>query len=132
MSRLSMLGPFSVIRESLVRIIRRQEEIHNLTSLRWLHGIETQTKYVQTHAEIRALPGLTYIEKQTAAFYLSRVLRALGNLQIRTGQHADGRRSFRRALLVAPSWRAMGKLVLSYAPGWVWAFLDRKGKNIIP
>jgi hypothetical protein len=132
MARLTMLGPFSVIREPLVRIIRRQEEIHNLTSLRWLHGIETQTKYVQTHAEIRQLPGLTLFEKIIAADHLSRVLRALGNFQMRAGQWIDGRRSFRRAFIVAPSWRSMGKLMLSYAPCWAWEFLDRKGKNIIP
>lgn len=132
LARLAMLGSFSIIREPLVRIIRRQEEIHNLTALRWLQGIKTQTKYVQTHSEILNLPGLTWHERKVAAYYLSRVLRALGNLQMRAGHRTDAHRSFCRAAAVAPSWRSIGKLLFSYAPLKVWDLADRKARNVIP
>jgi hypothetical protein len=132
MARMALLGPFNLLQEPLVQIIRRQEDMPNLTALRQLRGIETQTKYCQTHEAIMALPGLNRAEMREAGIHLSTALRALGNLYMRIGDAPAARHCFRRAISAAPSLKTLAKFAISHAPQSIWHRLNRKGREVIP
>jgi glycosyltransferase involved in cell wall biosynthesis len=116
MARVALQGPFGMIREPLVRVYRRQETVQCLTLKAARTPIQARESDERIYQKLAAITGLTFSERRALGAVRSANRRAIGNLLLKEGRRKDAQACYRRALLLHPSFRSLGKFLLGYVP----------------
>ena len=115
-SRVAQRGSITFCKEEKVKIIRRIEEIENLTAKsRRLLKIRIDS-YIKVYGNLLRLQNLSIQEKRTISKILSFHLRALGNALMMEGNNDEAFIQYRAAIRLYPSVRTYIKLMLSGMP----------------
>ena|SRR5579859_8189540 len=113
MARVGLQGPFALIREALVKIYRREEEIECLTQQATNHPLQHRENDEKMYVKLNRIENLGRRERKALNEVMSANRRAIGNLLMQDGKVREARESYRRALCIHPSIRSLGKYLLS-------------------
>ncbi len=112
-ARVSLQGPFGMIKDELVNINRRDatERLTNQIKKDPLGARESDERIFQ---ELKLNYALGDKERKALNRVMSANRRAIGNLVLEAGNIKGARECYKRALLIDPSIRSLGKYILSY------------------
>ncbi len=130
--RLARWGSFSLCKNVLVEIWRREEKIDNLASQQNKQGIYTCQAFGKVYRGFLNLPDLSYRESKAVAKALSQNRRALGNMLLKSGKIVRARALYRRSFSLYPSLRSLIKCLATFLPQKLSVLFVWKGRHIIP
>lgn len=113
-ARMSLQGPFGLIRESLVNIYRRSENLECLTLQARNHPWAARESDERLYHKLARIKTLKSPQRKTLNTLLSANRRAMGNLMWEAGQVAEARHCYQRAFSLDYSLKSLGKYVLSW------------------
>jgi glycosyltransferase involved in cell wall biosynthesis len=116
MARVALQGPFGMIREELMNVLRRRESITCLTQQARENPIRTRESDERIYQKLRKIETLNSEERTAVAEIMRANRSAIGNLFLESGQLKKARECYRRAFLIRPTVRSLGKYVLSFLP----------------
>jgi glycosyltransferase involved in cell wall biosynthesis len=131
-SRVAHEGPFTISRNELVEIIRREETIENLGAQSLKRGIYRYKAFGKVFDNLLNFSDLTRLEKTTIERAQCSNLRSLGNVLIMAGKKLEARNSYRSALFLCPAVRSLVKFAGTFLPGNLSGAFVRKNRNILP
>lgn len=128
-AQMAIKGSFALCAEIHARVIRRQEEVVNLSSQFVQHGIRTRLAWARVFNRFLHGEDLSAEERMALRRKFASNQRALGNLQRRAGAIYDARKTYQHAWSLDQSLKSLGRLALSYVPeGFSQAFFTRSGR----
>jgi glycosyltransferase involved in cell wall biosynthesis len=113
MARVALQGPFALIKEALVKIYRREEEMECLTQQAKHNLLQHWESDDRMYEKLKRTRTLTRPERKALNEVMSANRRAIGNLLLKGGKVKEARECYRRALFIHPSIRSLGKYLLS-------------------
>ncbi len=113
MARVALQGPFAMIKQALVKIYRREEEIECLTQHAKANLVQHRETDERMYEKLGQIKTLSRRERKALNEVMSANRRAIGNLLLKNGNVKEARECYRRALLIHPSIRSLGKYLLS-------------------
>jgi glycosyltransferase involved in cell wall biosynthesis len=114
MARVSLQGPFGMIKKELVNIYRRDESTERLTNQTKKDPLRAKESDERIYQKLKLTQTLHYRDRKALNRVMSANRRAIGNLVLETGNTKGARDSYKRALLIDLSIRSLGKYILSY------------------
>lgn len=116
-ARVGLEGPWGVNKRPLVKILRRQEQTENISSIRTRDSLYAHSELVECYEKLLRNDKLMPEEKN----WLKRILSgARGTLALdlwRSGRPGEARQQLRSAVREAPSLRSWTKYSASFVPG---------------
>ena len=112
-ARVALQGPFGMIREELVNIYRRNEDIKCLTNQEKVDPIKVREINENIYINLCRRHALNNNERKALNKVMSANRRAIGNLLFKVGKINEAHDAYRRAMFIAPSLFSMGKFALS-------------------
>ena len=113
-ARMALQGPFGLIREELVNVYRRNENIECLTNQEIVEPIEVREINECIYKNLSRVHELKRNERKALNKVMSANRRAIGNLLFKKGKMNEARDSYKRAILIDPSLFSVGKYLLSF------------------
>ncbi len=113
MARVALQGPFALMRQSLVKIYRREEKIECLTQQAKNNPLRHRETDERIYEKLGQIKTLSRRERRALNEVMSANRRAIGNLLLQDGKLKEARECYRRALFIHPSMRSLGKYLLS-------------------
>jgi glycosyltransferase involved in cell wall biosynthesis len=112
-ARVALHGAFGIIKETLVYIYRRNEVTECLTNQARLNPITCREINEQILLTIKHGKKLKFSDRRTLNGVISRNRRAIGNLFLENDDHQKAMNSFKKAMMINPSIKAIGRYILS-------------------
>jgi glycosyltransferase involved in cell wall biosynthesis len=116
MARVSLQGPFGMIKDELVDLYRRGQSTECLTDQVRNDPLGARALDARIYQRLKLIQTLHYRERQALNRVIGANKRATGNLLLQTGHTNDARGCYKDALFIDPSIRSLGRYVLSYLP----------------
>lgn len=114
MARVSLHGGFRLIKESLVKIYRRNEPAKSQTEQARSHPIQARESDEKLYRKLAALGSLKPDERKMLRRLLSANRRAMGNLYKQNGELSKARVCYQKAISFDCSIRSLGRYLLSF------------------
>lgn len=114
LARVAMQGPFGMIREELVKIYRRKENIECLTIQEMVDPIKVRETNENIYMNLSRVHELKRSERKALNKVMSGNRRAIGNLLFKEEKINEARDSYKRAIFFDPSIASLGKYLLSF------------------
>ncbi len=114
MARMALQGPLGLVREALVNIYRRKEAIPCLSQPARSAPLQARESDERMYEKLLRIGSLTRGQRRALNKIMSANKRAIGNLLLAAGKKREARECYRRAVLVHPSLRSLGKYILSF------------------
>lgn len=115
LARVALQGAFGIVREQLVNIHRRDENIECLTSQARNHAFAARESDERIYEKLDRFQNLTASQRRVLRSVMSANRRAMGNLLLKTGQTRAARHAYRRAFSLDHSLKSLGRYVLSWS-----------------
>ncbi len=129
---MALRGPFSLCRDVLVEIWRREEEIDNLASQRVKSGIYAHHAFGQVYRRRLKLPGLSGAERKSLVRAYSLNRRSFANILLRTGRIRRARALYEKSFYLYPSVRSFVKYLATFLPFKCPMLFVWRGRHILP
>lgn len=114
MARVSLQGAFGIVRDILVTIHRRNENIECLTSHARNHAFVSRKSDERIYEKLERIKSLTGRQRIILQSVMSANRRAMGNLMLKGGRTVGARNCYRRAFSLDHSLKSLGRYVLSW------------------
>jgi glycosyltransferase involved in cell wall biosynthesis len=114
MARVALLGPFGLIRESLVNIHRREETIECLTQQAKNDPLQSRESDERLYQKLAGIGTLNSKQRGTLNSQMSANRRAMGNHLRKQGRATEARDCYKRAFLMDHSIKSLGRCILSW------------------
>jgi glycosyltransferase involved in cell wall biosynthesis len=116
MARVALLGPFGMIRESMMNVYRRDEPLAGLTEKAKRVPVESRKAEAGIMESLLGIKTLRLRERRALRRVLSANRRAIGNLLFEIGASKEARAYYLKSVLIEPSIASIGKYLLSHGP----------------
>lgn len=133
-SRIALRGAFTICKNELVKVFRREEEMESLSSVSFKKGINRYRSFIHVYKNILNMNTnkLTMQEIVLLKRELSQNIRALGNVYIKAGKRLEARQSYRESFFVYPTIQSVVKYYATYCSEKISNALLRKANNVLP